>query len=71
MTIETLVTSLTPTPDAPTRRTAPHPWMVLAVLTLVNALAQSGGTVLAAVLPLVKSEFGYSDGQLGLLTGYG
>ena len=53
------------------RPRAPHPWAVLAVLTLVNALAQSGGTVLAAVLPLIKSEFGYSDSQLGLLSGYG
>src|ERR1700761_7383477 len=52
-------------------RRGPHPWTVLAVLTLVNAMAQSGGTVLAAVLPLIKSEFGYSDSQLGLLTGYG
>ena len=52
-------------------RLGPHPWTVLAVLTLVNAMAQSGGTVLAAVLPLIKSEFGYSDSQLGLLTGYG
>ena len=53
------------------RRSAPHPWTVLAVLTLVNAMAQSGGTVLAAVLPLIKGEFGYSDSELGLLTGYG
>ncbi|CAN5229519.1 MFS transporter [soil metagenome] len=45
--------------------------LLLGVLTLVNAMAQSGGTLLAAVLPLVKTEFGFSDGQLGLLTGYG
>jgi MFS family permease len=43
----------------------------LLVLTAVNALAASGGTVLAATLPLIKSEFGFSDSQLGLLTGYG
>ena len=61
--------SMSSTPMA--RRRSPHPWTVLAVLTLVNAMAQSGGTVLAAVLPLIKSEFGYSDSQLGLLTGYG
>jgi predicted MFS family arabinose efflux permease len=60
-----------PEASLPTRRTGPHPWTVLAVLTLVNAFAQSGGTVLAAVLPLIKTEFGYSDSQLGLLTGYG
>ena len=60
---------LAPAPAA--ARHAPHPWLVLAVLTFVNAMAQSGGTVLAAVLPLVKTEFGYSDSQLGLLTGYG
>lgn len=58
-------------PDPLSRRRGPHPWTVLAVLTLVNAMAQSGGTVLAAVLPLIKTEFGYSDGQLGLLSGYG
>jgi MFS transporter, Spinster family, sphingosine-1-phosphate transporter len=71
MTTENLVTSL-PLPRRPlARRRAPHPWTVLAVLTLVNAMAQSGGTVLAAVLPLVKADFGFTDGQLGLLTGYG
>ena len=48
-----------------------HPLATLLVLTLVNAMAQSGGTLLAAVLPLIKNEFGYSDSQLGLLTGYG
>lgn len=72
MTIEHLVNSRTlpsAPPSAPRRE--PHPWTVLVVLTLVNAMAQSGGTVLAAVLPLIKSEFGYTDGQLGLLTGYG
>jgi len=41
------------------------------VLTLVNVTAQSGGTLLAAALPLIKTELGYSDSQLGLLTGYG
>jgi len=66
-----LVTPLSMPPAPIARRRAPHPWTVLAVLTLVNAMAQSGGTVLAAVLPLVKNEFGYSDSQLGLLTGYG
>lgn len=65
------VSSLTMTPEPLAKRRSPHPWTVLAVLTLVNALAQSGGTVLAAVLPLIKTEFGYSDSQLGLLTGYG
>ena len=44
---------------------------VLALLTLVNALSQSGATVLSAALPLIKTEFGFSDSQLGLLTGYG
>jgi MFS transporter, Spinster family, sphingosine-1-phosphate transporter len=44
---------------------------ILALLTLVNALAQSGATLLSAVLPLIKTEFGFSDSQLGLLTGYG
>lgn len=47
------------------------PMATLLVLTLVNAMAQSGGTLLAAVLPLVKDELGFSDSQLGLLTGYG
>lgn len=65
------VTSLPLSSDPLARPRAPHPWTVLVVLTLVNAMAQSGGTVLAAVLPLVKQEFGYSDSQLGLLTGYG
>lgn len=45
--------------------------LALAVLTLVNATAQSGGTLLAAVLPLIKTEFAFTDSQLGLLTGYG
>lgn len=53
--------------NTPARRTA---WVALAALTLTNALAQSGATVLSAVLPLLKAEFGYSDAQLGLLTGY-
>lgn len=44
---------------------------VLVLLTLVNALSQSGATLLSAVLPLVKAEFGFSDSELGLLTGYG
>ena len=66
-----LATPLSMPPAPIARRRAPHPWTVLAVLTLVNAMAQSGGTVLAAVLPLVKNEFGHSDSQLGLLTGYG
>lgn len=48
-----------------------YPLLALAVLTLVNVTAQSGGTLLAAVLPLIKTELGYSDSQLGLLTGYG
>jgi len=48
-----------------------NPMATLLVLTLVNAMAQSGGTLLAAVLPLIKDEFGFSDSQLGLLTGYG
>ncbi|HSI56622.1 MAG TPA: MFS transporter [Ideonella sp.] len=48
-----------------------NPLPVLLVLTLVNAMAQSGGTLLAAVLPLIKAEFSFSDSQLGLLTGYG
>lgn len=48
-----------------------NPLPLLIVLTLVNAMAQSGGTLLAAVLPLIKAEFGFSDSQLGLLTGYG
>src|ERR1700750_2629408 len=65
------VSSLSMAPPSTERRRAPHPWTVLVVLTFVNAMAQSGGTVLAAVLPLVKQEFGYSDSQLGLLTGYG
>ena len=70
MTIDATMTTL-PLPSDPLARRAPHPWTVLVVLTLVNAMAQAGGTVLAAVLPLVKQEFGYSDSQLGLLTGYG
>ncbi|WP_077036561.1 MFS transporter, partial [Pelomonas sp. KK5] len=47
------------------------PWTVLGVLTLVNAMAQAGPAVLSAVLPMLKAEFGYSDSELGLLTGYG
>ncbi len=50
---------------------ATRAFVVLGVLTLVNTVAQSGGTLLSAVLPLIKQEFGFSDAQLGLLTGYG
>ena len=57
--------------SAVARRRGPHPWTVLVVLTLVNAMAQAGPAVLSAVLPLLKSEFGFSDSELGLLTGYG
>lgn len=59
------------TSDAPGRRGGVAPLVALAVLTLVNVTAQSGGALLAAVLPLIKAEFGFSDSQLGLLTGYG
>ena len=59
------------TTEAGGRQGRVHPLATLLVLTLVNAMAQSGGTLLAAVLPLIKDEFGYSDSQLGLLTGYG
>lgn len=48
-----------------------HALVVLGVLTLVNTVSQSGGTLLSAVLPLIKAEFGFSDSALGLLTGYG
>jgi MFS family permease len=59
------------TTEAHGRQGRIYPLVTLLVLTLVNAMAQSGGTLLAAVLPLIKDEFGYSDSQLGLLTGYG
>lgn len=46
-------------------------WYVLIVLAVGNAVAGADRAVLAAVLPLLKDEFGFSDTQLGLLTGYG
>lgn len=44
-------------------------WVVL-VLTFASAIANAGASLLSACLPLIKAEFGYSDTQLGLLTGY-
>jgi MFS family permease len=43
----------------------------MAILIVVNALSQSGATLLAAVLPLLKVELHATDSELGLLTGYG
>jgi MFS family permease len=57
--------------EASPRRLGVQTMALLALLTLVNALAQSGSTLLSAVLPLIKTEFGFSDTELGLLTGYG
>ncbi|WP_129780824.1 spinster family MFS transporter [Peristeroidobacter soli] len=55
----------------PTTATAASRWYVLIVLAIGNAVAGADRAVLAAVLPLLKDEFGFSDTQLGLLTGYG
>lgn len=44
-------------------------WIVF-VLTFASAVANAGASLLSACLPLIKAEFGYSDTQLGLLTGY-
>lgn len=46
------------------------PIVVVLVLALASAMANAGGALLSACLPLIKAEFGYSDTQLGLLTGY-
>lgn len=46
------------------------PIFVLLVLTFASAIANAGASLLSACLPLMKAEFGYSDTQLGLLSGY-
>lgn len=66
-----MTTDAVPAAPLAAGRRASGSFLVLAVLTLVNAAAQSGVTLLSAVLPLIKAEFGFSDAQLGLLTGYG
>ncbi len=47
-----------------------RPFVVVLVLALASAIANAGSSVLSACLPLIKAEFGFSDTQLGLLTGY-
>nr|WP_316642372.1 MFS transporter [uncultured Roseateles sp.] len=59
------------TTEAGSQRSRVQVLVALGLLTVINAMAASGGTLLAAVLPLIKAEFGFSDSQLGLLTGYG
>ena len=44
---------------------------VLALLTLLSALAFMDRQILAVVLEPVKTEFGLSDLQIGLVTGLG
>lgn len=44
-------------------------WVVV-VLTFASAIANAGASLLSACLPFIKAEFGYSDTQLGILTGY-
>lgn len=45
-----------------------YPYAILAVLTGLNILNYIDRNVLFAVQPLVKSEFGLSDTQIGILT---
>lgn len=47
-----------------------RPIVVVLVLALASAMANAGASLLSACLPLIKAEFGFSDTQLGLLTGY-
>jgi len=47
-----------------------RPVVVVLVLALASAMANAGASLLSACLPLIKAEFGFSDTQLGLLTGY-
>jgi MFS family permease len=47
-----------------------RPILVVMVLALASAMANAGASLLSACLPLIKTEFGFSDTQLGLLTGY-
>lgn len=47
-----------------------RPYIVVVMLAIASAMANAGGALLSACLPLLKSEFGFSDSQLGLLTGY-
>jgi MFS transporter, Spinster family, sphingosine-1-phosphate transporter len=47
-----------------------RPIVVVLVLALASAMANAGSSLLSACLPLIKAEFGFSDTQLGLLTGY-
>lgn len=49
---------------------AQRPIVVVLVLALASAMASAGASLLSACLPLIKAEFGFSDTQLGLLTGY-
>lgn len=47
-----------------------RPIVIVLVLVLASAMANAGVSLLSACLPLIKAEFGFSDTQLGLLTGY-
>lgn len=47
-----------------------RPVVIVLVLALASAMANAGISLLSACLPLIKAEFGFSDTQLGLLTGY-
>jgi MFS family permease len=47
-----------------------RPVVIVLVLALASAMANAGASLLSACLPLIKAEFGFSDTQLGLLTGY-
>ena len=47
-----------------------RPVVIVLVLALTSAMANAGVSLLSACLPLIKAEFGFSDTQLGLLTGY-
>jgi len=47
-----------------------RPVVIVLVLALASAVANAGASLLSACLPLIKTEFGFSDTQLGLLTGY-
>lgn len=47
-----------------------RPIVVVVVLALVSAMANASASLLSACLPMIKAEFGLSDSQLGLLTGY-
>ncbi|MEZ4331394.1 MAG: MFS transporter [Myxococcota bacterium] len=60
-----------PSPSLPPTATVPrYAWYVLLVLALVNMVNFVDRNILAVLLEPIKLEFGLSDKQLGLLTGF-